>query len=205
MFPREFIESFLKDYSAEEKIRIKKDLEIIHSLSFDNTKSFSSPDLIYLATAGSPGSGKSTVLETFVRKNKLEHFVYTDPDQVSLKNMNFTYRKSLSSYHFAESKSNYATLKDAYDKWRAASNYICHEMLQVAFGGEINLNQQFSIAHGTTSTNPVMEIFYKKKSLNYRINLLLCYSPDAIRKQAIQVREKEQAFVQVDPKDIISK
>lgn len=34
---------------------------------------------------------------------------------------------------------------------------------------------------------------------------MLCYSQDETRKKAVETREKEQAFVQSDPRDVISK
>lgn len=202
MFPRDFIEGFIKDYSEEDKIRIKKDLKIVEQITFDTAKPTidESTTLEYLATAGGPGSAKTTALEAFLVTNKIDHFVYADPDQVSLKNMNFTYRQALRNYDFALAKSNYEALKFAYDKWRGASNYICHEMLQAAFDGK------YSIAHGTTSTSPYVSSLYEKvKALGYRITLLLCYSQDETRKRAVERREREQAFVQTDPREVISK
>jgi hypothetical protein len=207
-FTREFIDGFLQHYTPEEKIKIAKDLKNIKEYTFDEAISVSESNEqpIYVATAGGSGAGKTTVLETFKEENNLKHFIYADPDQVSLKNMNYTYRKSLSNYHFAEAKSNHDALQKAYNQWRPASNYICHEMLQIAFGAENNKDTQFSILHGTASTNPAVEQLYKKIKLrNYNIHLLLCYSPDHIRKEAIEKREKEQAFVQVDAKEVISK
>lgn len=207
MFERKFIESFLKDYSQDEKDKIKKDLKILDAVTFDMAKPNDKSDRpVYLATAGGPGSAKSTTLETFLRANKLEHYVYADPDQVSLKNMNFTYRQSLTNYDFAIANSNHAALKHAYDKWRGASNYLCHEMLQIAFGSNEGNGPRYSVAHGTTSTSPYIASLYQKvKALDYRIVLLLCYSPDELRKQAISKREKEQAFVQTDLNDVINK
>lgn len=205
MFERKFIESFLNGYSEGEKTKIKKDLEIIKTMTFD-TATPSSERPIYLATAGGPGAAKTTTLEAFLAEHKLENYVYADPDQVSLKNMIFTYRKSLTNIDFALATSNHAALKKAYDKWRGASNYICHEMLQIAFGNNDGAGPKYSVAHGTTSTSPYIASLYQKvKALGYRVVLLLCYSEDETRKQAVSQREKEQAFVQTDPSDVISK
>ena len=67
MFPREFIESFLKDYSAEEKNKIKKDLQAVQNLTFEEAKPISSTDApIYLATAGGPGSGAITSRKSLI-------------------------------------------------------------------------------------------------------------------------------------------
>lgn len=207
MFSREFIDNFLNSYSTEEKEKIFKDLQIVKSITFDMARPIDSTHHpVYLATAGGPGSAKTTTLETYIIDNQLQDYVYADPDQVSLKNMSFTYRKSLSNYEYAKASSNYLALKFAYDKWRGASNYICHEMLQLAFGSNNGKDQRYSIAHGTTSTSPHIASLYQRiKSLGYKINLLLCYSQDETRKQSVIRREKEQVFVQTDPKEVISK
>lgn len=208
MFTQEFIESFLKGYSAEEVDAIKQDLAIITRLSFYQIQQQSlSERPMYVATAGGPGSAKSTTLETFLRLNNLmRQFVYADPDAVSLKNMIFTYRQSLSYFDFASAPSNHATLKAAYDKWRGASNYITHEILQTAFGGEHGADAKYSIAHGITSTYPKIATLYERiKARGYRITLLLCYSDDETRRNRIERREKEQGFVQCDPHDVVEK
>ena len=207
MFERKFIEGFLNGYSEEEMGKINKDLKIVEAITFDTAKPNNESDMpVYLATAGGPGAAKTTTLEAFLKENQLEHYVYADPDQVALKNMNFTYRKSLTNFEFAIANSNHATLKHAYDKWRGASNYICHEILQTVFGNNDGAGPRYSVAHGTTSTSPhIASLHQKIKALGYRIVLLLCYSQDGTRKQAIERREKEQAFVQADPSDVINK
>lgn len=206
MFERKFIENFLTGYSESEKVQIEKDLGIIQAITFNTVKPDTSGAPVYLATAGGPGSAKTTALETYLIDNKLQNYLYADPDQVSLKNMCFTYRSSLTNYHFARAKSNHQALQDAYVKWRGASNYVCHEMLQIAFGGNEGLGPRYSVAHGTTSTSPEIEKLYQRiKALGYRVVLLLCYSHDETRKKTIIRREQEQAFVQTDPNDVISK
>jgi hypothetical protein len=208
MFLRADIEDFLSNYSPDDRFKVEKDLTIVEKIAFDEAEPHTDPRYFptYLATAGGPGTAKSTTLETFIKDNHLEHFVYIDPDQVCLKNMNFTYRKSLTNYSFALAKSNHEALKNAYEQWRAASNYICHEILQRAFGNIDGKGEKYSVAHGTTSTSPHIESLYSKlQAQKYHIKLLLCYSSDTTRKTAIETREKEQAFVQTDPQEIISK
>lgn len=208
MFTREFIENFLQGYTAEEIEEIKRDLTVVMQFSFFRVvpQSTSTPPL-YVATAGGPGSAKSTTLESFLRENNLKRqVVYADPDAVSLKNMIYTYRQSLSYADFATAQSNHFALKAAYDKWRGASNYINHEIMQVAFGGEHGSDAKYSIAHGSTSTSPHMGSLYQKiKARGYQISLLLCYSSDKTKRQAIERREKEQGFVQCDPRDVVEK
>lgn len=207
MFSREFIESFLQGYTSEELGRIEQDLIHVNQLSFYQVSPSSTTPSLYVATADGPGSAKSTTIETFLRENDLtKHFVYADPDAVSLKNMSYTYRASLSYFHFALSPSNHDALKDAYNKWRGASNYINHEILQKAFGGEKGLDEKYCVAHGTTSTySKIASLYEKIKARGYHIKLLLCYSHDETRKQRIESRETEQGFVQSDLGDVIEK
>lgn len=209
MFTREFIENFLQGYNEKELDAIKQDLEALVKFSFNKIPSYidASTSPIYIATAGGPGSAKSTTLETFLRSNNLmKQTVYADPDAVSLRHMNYTYRESLTYFDFATASSNHIALKNAYDKWRGASNYINHEIMQLAFGGEYGTDAKYSIAHGSTSTSPHIGSLYQRiKARGYRITLLLCYSNDETKIQSIANREREQGFVQCDPNDVVEK
>ncbi|HVY53480.1 MAG TPA: hypothetical protein VHA13_03070 [Gammaproteobacteria bacterium] len=120
--------------------------------------------------------------------------------------MNFTYKSSLTNYDYAIAPSNRAALKKAYEKWRWASNYLCHQILEDAYNANGPVGSRYSVAHGTTSTSEkVADLYPKLKNLGYKIVLLLCYSQDEVRKQLIERRENEQAFVQVDPNEVKSK
>jgi predicted ABC-type ATPase len=203
MLDRQFINTFLTTYDAAEVSKIKKDLTIVEKVTFDQATHSDKP--VYLATAGAPGAGKSTTLEAYLQQNNLEHFVYVDPDQVSLKNMNFTYLNSLTNYNYALASSNLDALYKAYKKWRAASNYISHELMQAAFTPDEHA-MRYSLAHGTTSTSPFLEPMYEKiKAAGYRIVLLMCYCNDDTRLKLNVSRETEQAFVKTTPEEVISK
>ncbi len=199
LFAETFLKDFLKNYSSDELELIQKDRDAVLEYSF--FKKLPATDKpTYLATAGGPGACKSTVLESYLRSNaQLSNYVYTDPDQVALRKMNFTYGDSRTCFNFAESKSYHEALKIAYEKWRWASNYVAHAVLQEAFLHDYN------IAHGTTSTSPHIVTLYTKLKPTYNIELLLCYAADQTRFETVQRREREQAFVQADPRDVITK
>lgn len=89
LFPEAVVQGHLKGYSVEEKELIEDDLQNIEGLSFRGKKAEAPPH--YLATAGGPGSMKSTILETFLKESGERNFVYTDPDMRGLKLMINTY------------------------------------------------------------------------------------------------------------------
>jgi hypothetical protein len=200
LFTEEYLQDFLKTYTKEEQQLVQKDLAALLDYSFfKRPPEALTQKLVYLATAGGPGACKSTVLETYLRHNGLQHYVYTDPDQVALRKMNFTYRDWVSSFNLAAATSYKEALTAAYQKWRWASNYIAHCVFQEAF------LQGHHIAHGTTSTGLHVAQLYEKLKEVYSIELLLCYAADETRLQTIQTREQKLGFVQADPKEVISK
>jgi hypothetical protein len=207
MMTREELLILLKDYSPEEINQIEKDFRDISNLSFDSAKPATGQP-VYLATAGAPGAAKSTTLEYYIRTNNLGHYVYTDPDEVVLKAMKYTYDKSLTLYELAQAPSNHAAFKKAYDKWRAASNNINNRIFALALGANNGANNEkkYNVAHGTTSTSPYIENLYTYlKAAGYRIVLLLCYNHEETRKKLNDNREREQAFVKVTADDMIKK
>lgn len=197
LVPKEIVESFAKTYSSEEMNLINIDLKNIRETSFfGKTPAKTTP--IYVATAGGPGACKSTILETYLH-DKL-NFVYIDPDQRALKYMINAYYQSTTYYEISINPSYTDVQKNAYTKWRNASNYIANTMLNEAFAGGYN------IAHGATSTTSAIESLYKKlKQKNYKIILLLCYATDETRITANDHRLKTQGFVQATQEDIINK
>ncbi len=223
MFSRELIESFLLDpatkkdiYTVEEKKKILEDLERIRQRVFreKTPRPYIDIDKVpyetyllakpkYYASAGAPGAGKSTTLEVFLEnlpESIKQHLVYLDPDQCVLKFM-YAYLESLTCLAYAKAASNHAALKSAYDTWRAASNYICHTLLR-----EASKREEYSIAHGTTSTSPHIAALYESiQRKGYVITLLLCAANDETRENNIKRRETEQGFVQVDPAEVVSK
>ena len=199
LVPQAFIQGPLKNYSAEEQALIQIDQHNIETLAFyQKTRIEDGQQPVYIATAGGPGAGKSTILENYLYDK--ENFVYTDPDPRTLKFMIMTYLQELTYGKISLSKSYLILQEKAYTKWRDASNYIATSILNKAFEGH------YSIAHGTTSSNKAIENLYKKlKENGYKILLLLCAAPDETRQKAIEHRIKSQAFYQSTPEDVLTK
>lgn len=63
-FPRDNLSKNLKNYSEQEKKLIERDLEVVRSVCFSD-KEASGETPLYIATAGAPGSRKTTILEKF--------------------------------------------------------------------------------------------------------------------------------------------
>lgn len=197
LIPSDFVQSFLKEYSQNEKELIKDDLENIRKLCFRGI-SAAEGQKTYVATAGGPGSSKSTILETYLVDKP--NFAYLDPDQRALKFMINTYLQEFTNYNIRKVKDMKVLLQQAYDKWRWGSNYVASTLINEASA------KGYNIAHGTTSTSEhVTKLYEQLKKNNYKITLLLCNSTDKNRIASLQYRFKNQCFCQVDPKDVIKK
>lgn len=193
--------SCLSSYTEQEQEEIKKDLLIVRNICL-NPCVCADQKQFYLATAGGPGSRKSTILERFLRAHaEFAHGSYLDPDQRALRFMVHTYYKtSLNALAVAEQEEYIDVRKQAYEKWRGASNYITNTLLEECF------KDRKSIIHGTTATGEHVEGFFKKlKGLGYDITLLLCSCEDELRAQAVSYRNQEQRFYQATPEDAVSK
>lgn len=201
MFSPEQISSHLVSYDDKEKEDIAKDLEVVRSIC--HVKEAPSKERpFYLASAGGPGSRKSTILERFIQSHpEFQQGVYLDPDHRALKFMAHTYYdKSLSALQAASNPDYLEIRKAAYEKWRGASNYITFSLL------EETLQKKSDIIHGTTLTGAYVEEFLKKlKAEGYHITLVLCYCEDEIRQEAIEYRNNEQRWYQSTPDDASSK
>jgi predicted ABC-type ATPase len=201
MFSPKQISSHLVSYDEKEREDIAKDLEVVRSVC--RVKEAPSKDRpFYLASAGGPGSRKSTILERFIQRNpEFQAGVYLDPDHRALKFMAHTYYdKSLNAVQAASNPDYLEIRKAAYEKWRGASNYITFVLLEEA------LQKKSDIMHGTTLTGAYVEEFLKKlKAEGYHITLVLCYCEDEIRQEAIEYRNNEQRWYQSTADDASSK
>jgi len=198
-FTDEMIQRHLQGYSEEEVSLVKKDLDVVRSVCFD--KEGPSDRKFYLATAGSPGARKTTILEHFMQDHpEYSQGIYLDPDPRTLKYMVHTYYSSLTPLIISQ-KENYAeVLQEAYNKWRGASNYIVLTLLEEAF------HAGNSIIYGTTSTGAHIPSFFNTLKQNgYDVVLLLCSCPDQLRFNAIQYRNDVIRFYQSSPEDAVSK
>lgn len=201
-FSPDMIATHVNHYSDVEKEAIEKDLKVVRSVCFSPVRNQINRKPIYLATAGGPGARKSTILERFLHDCSFStDIVYVDPDQRGLKFMPHTYySKSLCSLVVAEQENYLQAVKNGYEKWRGASNYITLTLLEEAFA------QQRDIAHGTTSTGEYISTFLPKvKAANYEIILLLCSCDDSVRQKAVKYRNEEQKFYQNTPEDAVAK
>ena len=199
--PEEMIHSHLKSYTEEEKTAIQKDLAVVKSVCFP-THLEAKKHPVYLATAGSPGTRKSTILEKFLHNNAAyTDCVYLDPDTRTLKYMVHTYiSRSLSPYVVAETGDYNLVVKNGYEKWRGASLYISGMLIEEVLG------HQADFAHGTTLTGDVVSsLLQKLKEKGYEITLLLCSATDDFRVASVRYRNEVTRFYQSSPEDILSK
>lgn len=202
LFDDAALSALMASYSDAEKSLIEKDHLIVEQVCFGDAQA--SDKKYYIATAGGPGGRKSTILERFLQEpdaQKYGRFVYLDPDMRCLKYMAHTYQaNSFSAYTIAQSYDYLVTTKNAYEKWRNASNYITLKLLEKAY------EARFSIVHGTTSTGPLAPVVVQAcKDAGYRTIFLLCSGEDTFRREAIEYRNREQRFYQSTPEDAVQK
>lgn len=200
-FSPETLEKNLTAYSAEEKEWIAKDLKVVKSVCFpEKPESKTRPR--YLATAGSPGSRKTTTLERFLDTHPdYASCIYIDPDPRTLKYMVHTYvSRSLNPLTIAKVGDYNEVIKQGYEKWRLGSLYISGVLLEEA------LENHYDVAHGTTLTADfVPRLLQTIRDAGYEITLLLCSAEDNFRSDAIRYRNEVQRFYQCSPEDAVNK
>jgi len=200
-FTQEMLEGNLKTYTEEEKAAIEKDRAVVKSVCFPaNPQSKERPR--YVASAGSPGSRKTTILEKFLSQNpEYSDCIYLDPDPRTLKYMAHTYiSRSLSPLVIAGADNYGEVIKNAYNKWRFGSTYIAAALLEEAF------QNRYDVAHGATLTGDIVpRMLQTIKEGGYEITLLLCSCEDDFRVQAITRRNEVQRFYQSSPEDAVAK
>lgn len=199
-FTPQMIGSHLKGYTDKEIELINKDLSIVRSICLSEAQNAKSR--FYLATAGAPGSRKTTILEKFVATHpEYQEGVYLDPDPRTLRFMAHTYyAESLTPLAISQAQNYDQLIKNAYEKWRGGSNYIVLSLFEEAIAAGR------SVIYGTTSTGAHMPAFLAKlKENGYQIALLLCSCPDAVRREAIEYRNKTVRFYQSSPEDALAK
>lgn len=199
-FTQEMISTHLKPYTENEIKLLEKDLGIVRSICLDNSENTEPP--FYLATAGAPGSRKTTILEKFIKDHPdYQGGVYLDPDTRTLKFMSHTYyAQSLTPLLISQIGDYNEVIKSAYNKWRAGSNYISLTLFEeaVAMGR--------SIIYGTTSTGGhIANFFANLKEKGYQIVLLLCSAEDNLRYKAVDYRNQVVRFYQSSPEDAVAK
>lgn len=198
---QELLDANLKTYTDEEKAAIQKDLAVVRDVCFpQHPQSKERPR--FVATAGSPGSRKTTILEKFLKNNpEYSDCIYLDADPRALKYMVHTYiSRSVSPLIASETHDYGKVIKNAYDKWRYGATYICAALLEEAF------QNRYDIAFGTTMTGEDVPRRLKVlKDGGYEITLLLCSSEDDFRVKSITYRNEVQRFYQSSPEDALTK
>lgn len=199
-FTPQMIAKHLETYTDKETKLLEKDLTVVRSICLDDTHN---TDIrFYLATAGGPGARKTTILEKFIASHpEYQDGVYLDPDPRTLKFMAHTYyAQSLTPLVISQTGDYNQVIKNAYDKWRAGSNYIVLNLFEEAVASGR------SIIYGTTSTGAhIPNFFAKLKENGYQIVLLLCSCPDSLRQEAVEYRNQVVRFYQSSPEDALAK
>lgn len=199
-FTPPMIAKHLETYTEKEVKLLEKDLAVVRGVCLDDTHNTNSR--FYLATAGGPGARKTTILEKFIANHpEYQDGVYLDPDPRTLKFMvNTYYAQSLNSLVISQTQNYDQVIKNAYEKWRAGSNYIVLTLFEEAIAAGR------SIIYGTTSTGAhIPHFFGTLKENDYQIVLLLCSCPDSLRQEAVEYRNEVVRFYQSSPEDAVAK
>lgn len=199
-FTPQMISKHLETYTDDEVQLLKKDLAVVRSICLEDTHNANSR--FYLATAGGPGARKTTILEKFIAAHpEYQEGVYLDPDPRTLRFMAHTYyAQSLTPFVVSQTGDYNQVIKNAYDKWRAGSNFIVLTLFEEAIAAGR------SIIYGTTSTGShIPNFFAKLKENGYQVVLLLCSCPDNLRREAVDYRNQVVRFYQSSPEDAVAK
>lgn len=190
----------LESYTEEEIRLIQKDLKTVRSICLEDTERSETP--FFLATAGAPGSRKTTILERFIAGHpEVQEGVYLDSDTRILKYMGHTYyAQSLTPFVIAQSDDYMQVIRNAYNKWHYAADYIMVSLFEEA------VETGRSITFGVTSTGAhVPRFLAKMREAGYKIILLLCSCPDDLRREAVEYRNNVVRFYQSSPEDVFAK
>ncbi len=103
LLSNDYVQKFLLGYSPVEVALIKDDLDNLRKLCFRGISFVPIDKRIYVATAGGPGAGKSTIFEDYLSKKP--NFVYLDPDQRALRFMINTYLQEFTNGKISQKKS----------------------------------------------------------------------------------------------------
>ena len=194
------------EFTHAERERMRQlgalDRQVVHELAFRDAQEVpAGAPCVYLATAGAPAAGKTTLLEQELHENpRYAGAVRTDPDVYAMRSMVHTYHDFLMSPRFAVTASSHRVAqRRAYDVARAWSNVLANEVLNAAFAG------RYHIAHGTTLTGDgVPALLSGMRASGREVDLLLCYATDDVRLEAVQRRELQGNY-QADPEDVRNK
>ena len=185
------------------RLLVEKDRSVVYEICFRNIGPVQGQKPVYVATAGAPLAGKSTILEQEITKNP-DHYgnlVKVDPDRWGMLFMINTYHGYLMSASTVADADKFETAqRRAYDVARPGSNILTLEILNKAVEG------RYDIAHGTTMTgNHINTLLSGLKDHGYEIDLFLCGASDEMRAEAQKYRATVQGYYQATAEEIISK
>lgn len=182
---------------------VEADSPIVESICFRDAVKPEGMKPIYLATAGAPCAGKSTVLDQYIAENPDLHSyaVKVDPDRWAMLFMPNTYHGHLMSAGMVANAPDFAAAQiRAYDVARPASNYLTNEV----FNKAVQLG--YDVVHGTTMTSPFAgDLLTKMKNAGYNTQLLIVGASDDVRTAAAENRTVNQGFYQATAEDIADK
>jgi len=195
------------EFTAERRASVARlaalDRPIVRDVCFRGARLKEGRRRIYLATAGAPAAGKTTVLEQQIAADPETYgdLVRADPDVYSMRSMVHTYHDFLlSPLLVAESPDYRSAQRRAYDIARPWSNIFANEVINEAIGAG------FSLAHGTTMTGgSVRELLTSIREAGCEVHLLLCYAPDRVRDDSASYRATVQGNYQATAQDVHAK
>lgn len=187
------IQGWLGTLNNQQRQSVGQDISMIYSSAFENkSPSLNVEKPLYIATAGSPLTGKSTLLESVLNSqtdSRYSNIVRTDPDEYVLPQMH--YSRSLLP--------NDASPELVYQELRAGSNVIANSMLNDA------AMHRYHIAHGTTlSSSKSADMLDAMGELGYTRRILLSDAPEEARHHMKAYREA-LGDVHVTKRDFINK
>lgn len=179
-------------YSEAESRNLQQDIQVLFEkiISLNPVKA-----PLAIISAGAPASGKTVKLRQEIEQKSSEgiHYAYICPDDVCLQNQIKTYQSQIE-----QSDKSPAARKDAYNKWRPASNAATHLLL-----GNL-IRQKYAFYFGSTSSSPATGKFFEfLKKQGYQIRLIHLSTPDRVRRESLQERDK--AFIQANDQDFKEK
>lgn len=182
-------------YTPEDKKQIYATLKQLLAQQFTKDKKSISKN--YTAIGGAPGCGKTFLLEQMydidVANRKFPYnAIYIGPDSVVLPQM----QAYLNDYNNPE-----IGPEAAYEKWRAASNYIANFMFVKAIADGLD------IAHDSTCTNiKIRTILDTLKNEGYDRNLHFIIADKAAREKALAHRKSKLGYmIALDATPTVSK
>jgi len=189
VIPKSVIEGWLKQYAADSTLAaqypeinldkivalMSRDCPIVRDLCFAGT--LPSTRKVYLATAGAPCAGKSTILEqVMLSNNRYGNLVKVDPDRWGMAYMVHSYTAYMMGAAMTANAVDFkAAQVRAYNVCRPASNVIS------------------------------LEIMNEAVEKGYAIDLLVCMASDETRAASATHRSTNQGYYQSTPEDVRDK